>query len=112
MTGSVAGCETTTRAHPSQRRRLAVAGLVAGARPSATDAQRAVALAIAPMVAVTIWLAASSDHVQRPVASAFYWSYLVAGPMAIGLYWCLRRPASRFGPLLVAFGAVAWRRPR
>jgi hypothetical protein len=28
--------------------------------------------------------------------------------MAIGLYWWRRRPASRFGPLLVVFGILAW----
>jgi signal transduction histidine kinase len=79
-----------------------------GARVSATTAQRAVAAAIVPMVAVTIWLALTSDHLERPVASALYWSYLTAAPIAIGLYWCMRRPASRFGPLLVAFGFLAW----
>jgi signal transduction histidine kinase len=72
------------------------------------NGQRAVALAIAPMVAVTVWLALSSDHVQRPAAAALYWGYLVAAPMAIGLYWRLRRPARRLGPLLVAYGMVAW----
>ncbi|MET0770008.1 MAG: histidine kinase, partial [Solirubrobacteraceae bacterium] len=35
-------------------------------------------------------------------------SWMIAAPMAIGLWWWLRRPASRFGPLLVAFGIVAW----
>jgi len=57
---------------------------------------------------VAFWLALASDHLQWPVASALYWSYLTAAPMLIGLYWWARRPASRFGPLLVAFGVVAW----
>jgi hypothetical protein len=74
----------------------------APARVSAATAQRIVALAIVPMVAVSVWLALSSEHLQRPVASALYWGYLTAAPMAIGLYWGVRRPASRFGPLLVA----------
>jgi signal transduction histidine kinase len=65
-------------------------------------------VAIVPMVALTVWLALSSDHLERPVASALYWSYLTAAPMMIGLYWWLRRPASRFGPLLVTFGFMAW----
>jgi signal transduction histidine kinase len=70
--------------------------------------RRGVAVAVVPMVAVTVWLALSSDHLQRPVASALYWSYLTAAPMMIGLYWWARRPASRFGPLLVTFGSMAW----
>jgi signal transduction histidine kinase len=77
-------------------------------RVSARTAQRLVAVAIVPMVAVTVWLALSSDHLERPVASALYWSYLTAAPMMIGLYWWVRRPASRFGPLLVTFGVMAW----
>jgi signal transduction histidine kinase len=77
-------------------------------RVSARAAQRLVAVAILPMVAVTVWLALSSDHLERPVASALYWSYLTAAPMMIGLYWWVRRPASRFGPLLVTFGLMAW----
>ena len=90
------------------------AGATAGGEPGlrlaamASTAQRVVALAIAPMVAVTVWLALSSDHLERPAAAALYWGYLVAAPMAIGLYWRLRRPASRFGPLLVAYGILAW----
>ncbi len=72
-------------------------------RVSARTMQRVAAAAIVPMVAVTVWLALSSDHLQRPVASALYWSYLTAAPMLIGLYWWVRRPASRFGPLLVTF---------
>ena len=42
------------------------------------------------------------------MAGALYWSYLMAASMAIGLYWWRRRPASRFGPLLVAFGVLCW----
>jgi hypothetical protein len=42
------------------------------------------------------------------VASALYFGYLTAAPMVIGLYWWVCRPASRFGPLLVAFGVLAW----
>jgi hypothetical protein len=60
------------------------------------------------MVTVTVWLALTSEHLERPVASAFYWGYLTAAPIAIGLYWWTRRPVSRFGPLLVGFGVLAW----
>src|SRR4051794_29289426 len=66
------------------------------------------ALAIVPMVAVTMALGATSDHLQRPLAAAVYWSYLIAASMGAGLYWWWRRPVSRFGPLLVAFGGLVW----
>jgi hypothetical protein len=33
---------------------------------------------------------------------------MTAGSTAVGLYWWLRRPPSRFGPLLVGFGVLAW----
>jgi signal transduction histidine kinase len=79
-----------------------------GARVSPRALQRAVAAAVVPMVALTVWLALSSDHLERPLASALYWGYLTAAPMLIGLYWWVRRPASRFGPLLVGFGILAW----
>src|SRR4029079_12078461 len=36
--------------------------------------QTALALAIVPMVAVTLSLAATSDHLTRPLAAALYWS--------------------------------------
>ena len=60
------------------------------------------------MVAVTLWLALTSDHLERPVAAGSIWAYLIAASMAIGSYWWTRRPASRFGPLLVAFGILVW----
>ena len=44
-----------------------------------TTAQGVVAVAILPMVAVTLALGFTSDHLQRPLATALYWSYLV-GP--------------------------------
>jgi signal transduction histidine kinase len=65
-------------------------------------------LAIGPLVAVTLWLGVTSHHLQKPVTAAVYWSYLIAAAMAIGLIWWQRRPASRFGPLLVVFGIVVW----
>jgi signal transduction histidine kinase len=81
--------------------------LTAAAGP-ATAAQVLVAVAMVAMVAVTICLGLTSDHLQRPVAGTLYWSYLTAAPMLIGLYWCRRRPASRFGPLLVTMGVLGW----
>ncbi len=77
-------------------------------RVSATTSHLVVAGAIVPMVAVTVWMALTSSHLARPVGAAVYWGWLIAGSMATGLYWWMRRPASRFGTLLVAFGILAW----
>src|SRR3954453_20959854 len=75
---------------------------------SSATPRRIAAGAILPMLAVTLWLTLSSEHLQRPVAAGLYWSYLIAASMLIGLYWWHRRPASRFGPLLVLFGVGVW----
>jgi signal transduction histidine kinase len=79
-----------------------------GARVSPSTAHMLVAAAIVPMVAVTVWLGLTSDHLVRPLAAALYWGWLIAALMAIGVYWWMRRPASRFGPLLVALGVLGW----
>jgi signal transduction histidine kinase len=49
-------------------------------------------------------LLATSDHLAYPVGFALLVANLVAGTIAVGLYWLVRRPASPFGPLLVALG--------
>jgi len=67
-----------------------------------------VALAIVPVAFAAIWLAATSDHIERPAATALYRCYLAVVPMLIGLHWWRRRPVTRFGPLLIAFGLVCW----
>jgi hypothetical protein len=79
-----------------------------GRHLTARAAQRAVAIGIAPVGASAIWLAATSDHLEHPAATALYRCYLAVMPMLVGLYWCRRRPLSRFGPLLIAFGITAW----
>jgi signal transduction histidine kinase len=76
-------------------------------RPTARAAV-AVAALIASVVGSAIWLALTSDHVERPAAVALYRSYLAVAPILIGLYWWRRRPASRFGALLAVFGLCAW----
>jgi signal transduction histidine kinase len=78
------------------------------ARVTTQAAQRAVAALAVPLAASAVWLAATSDHVQHPTATALYRGYQILAPMLIGLYWWRRRPASRFGPLLISFGLVAW----
>jgi signal transduction histidine kinase len=76
--------------------------------PAGTTAQTIAAVAIVPLVSVTLGLALSRGHLQHPLAAGIYWSYLIAASMAIGVYWWRRRPASRFGPLLVVFGVLVW----
>ena len=71
-------------------------------------AATAVVAVAALMTASAFWLGVTSDHVRHPVATAFYNAYLVAAFMLVGLYWALRRPATRFGRLLITFGALAW----
>jgi signal transduction histidine kinase len=75
---------------------------------SSETAQTVAVAAIVPMVALTLALGFANDHLQRPLVAALYWSYLIAASMAIGVYWWRRRPASRFGPLLVLFGVLVW----
>jgi signal transduction histidine kinase len=66
-----------------------------------------VALALPLVLAATVKLALSSDHLAHPGATAAYRAYLIAVPTLIGLAWWRRRPASRYGPLLAVLGLVA-----
>jgi signal transduction histidine kinase len=84
------------------------AGELWRSRVATSTLQKLVAVAIVPMVAITIWLALTSEHLDKPAAAGVYWSYLIAASMMIGLYWWVRRPGSRFGPLLVLFGLLTW----
>ena len=68
----------------------------------------AAVLAILLLAGVSVVSAATSEHVEHPTATALYQGYMVGASLLVGLYWCLRRPGSAFGGLLVAFGASAW----
>jgi hypothetical protein len=61
--------------------------------------RRAVAIFVVACAAVmsgtAFWFGITSEHVPHPVATAVYSAYLVAAFLLIGLYWWLRRPASR-----------------
>src|ERR1700712_4159115 len=88
-------------------RSVSVAFATSGAERSPaviSDAQRAIALAVVPMTAFAVVLALTSRHVRWPGVNALYYGYQTAAPLLIGLYWWVRRPASRFGLLLMAFG--------
>ncbi len=68
----------------------------------------AVVVSSVVLATVSVTLAVTSDHVEHRAATALYYGYLVVAPMLVGAYWNVRRPGSRFGWLLVAFGLSAW----
>lgn len=57
--------------------------------------------------AVTVWMTLAAGFLAHPTLLAIQKADLILGPVFVGLYWMRRRPASRFGPLLVAAGFVA-----
>jgi signal transduction histidine kinase len=65
-----------------------------------------VALAGAALVAATaaLWLTLDTDFLAHPEWLAVQKADFILGPVLTGLYWMRRRPGSRFGPMLVAFG--------
>jgi signal transduction histidine kinase len=81
--------------------------LAAPLGPTATE-QAVVAATLVPMIGVTMWLGLTSHHLQRPVAATLYWSFLILASTLTGLVWWARRPASRFGPLLIGFAVLVW----
>jgi hypothetical protein len=68
----------------------------------------AAVLAILASASVSVVLAATSDHVERPTATALYYGSLVATSLLAALFWFLRRPGSTFGLLLALFGVCVW----
>jgi hypothetical protein len=68
----------------------------------------AAVLAILAFASVSVVLSATSDHVERPTATALYYGSLVATSLLAALFWFLRRPGSTFGLLLALFGVCVW----
>jgi signal transduction histidine kinase len=64
------------------------------------------ALALAG-AAGTVWISLSADFHVYPGWLAVYRTDLILGPVVVGLYWWRRRPDTRFGRMLVAFGLLA-----
>jgi signal transduction histidine kinase len=85
-------------AHPSQRGRL---GLWLGARWKL--ALLAVAVAAA---AVAFWVTLRAGFLAYPGWLAVQKADFIIGPIGVGLYWLNRRPANRFGLLLVVLGLL------
>jgi signal transduction histidine kinase len=53
-----------------------------------------------------VWVTLDADFLAYPGWLAVQKADFILGPVFVGLYWRRVRPESRFGPLLVAFGAV------
>jgi signal transduction histidine kinase len=64
----------------------------------------AVAAVLAAVAAV--WVTLNADFLAYPGWLAAQKADFILGPVFVGLYWRRVRPESRFGPLLIAFGAV------
>ena len=56
--------------------------------------------------AVAFWVTVNADFLAHPGWLAFQKADAILGPVLVGLYWLQRRPASRFGLLLIGFGFV------
>ena len=65
-----------------------------------------VAVAAAVAAAIAVWVTLSADFLAYPGWLAAQKADVILGPVLVGLYWVRRRPASRFGPLLVFAGLV------
>jgi signal transduction histidine kinase len=55
---------------------------------------------------VAVWITLEAEFLAYPGWLAVQKADFILGPIFIGLYWLRRRPLSRFGPLLIAFGFV------
>jgi len=55
---------------------------------------------------VAVWVTLEADFLAHPEWLAAQKADFILGPVFIGLYWLRRRPRSRFGPMLIAFGFV------
>jgi signal transduction histidine kinase len=66
----------------------------------------AVLLAAIASSAVALWVTLSADFLTYPGWLAVQKADFILGPVLAGLYWCRRRPHSRFGPMLIGFGFI------
>ena len=67
---------------------------------------RWVAAVATAAAALAVWVTLSADFLAYPGWLAAQKADIILGPVLVGLYWIRRRPASRFGPLLIAAGLV------
>jgi signal transduction histidine kinase len=66
----------------------------------------AVLLAAIAASAAALWITLSADFLSYPGWLAVQKADFILGPVLAGLYWCRRRPRSRFGPMLIGFGFI------
>ena len=82
-------------------------------RPVALDtawlnrSQGILAVAAFAIAAAAVWITLRADFLAYPGWLAAQKADMILGPVLIGLYWLRRRPASRFGPLLIAIGFLS-----
>lgn len=69
--------------------------------------QLAVAAAALVAAAIAVWVTLEADFLAHPGWLAAQKADFILGPVFVGLYWLRQRPESRFGPVLLTFGAVA-----
>jgi signal transduction histidine kinase len=68
--------------------------------------QVAVAVTAVLAAALAVWATLSAGFLAYPGWLAAQKADAILGPVFVGLYWVRRRPESRFGPLLIAYGFV------
>jgi signal transduction histidine kinase len=66
------------------------------------------AIAAAFFAVSAVYLGATSEHLEHPVASGVYKGYLAAATTLVGAIWIRRRPSSLVGDWLVALGVACW----
>ena len=68
--------------------------------------QVAVLLGAIAASAAAVWVTLSADFLTYRGWLAVQKADFILGPVLAGLYWYRRRPQSRFGPMLIAFGFI------
>src|SRR3954469_721258 len=68
--------------------------------------QLAVAVAAVVGGVVAVWVTLPADFLRYSAWLSAQKADFVIGPALTGLYWLRRRPQSRFGPMLIAWGLV------
>jgi signal transduction histidine kinase len=76
-------------------------------RLSALASDEVLAATAIVAAALTVWVTLEADFLAHPVVLAIQKADFILGPVFVGLYWRRVRPASRFGPVLIAYGFVA-----
>ncbi len=82
------------------------------ARPRSSSAgsrRREAVIAIAAIIAAVaaVWVTLRADFLAYPGWLAAQKADIILGPVLAGLYWLRRRPASRFGPIMIAVGFLS-----